>query len=111
MADRKGFNGLRQIGSGVPLIGQQMGQPDSQQMKRAIGQQIAALSMEIFARWAANLVVELPEQGWPTPESYQAFAKHCHMAATNYFVGIGLITVETPAQTTSDEDQNPDASR
>ena len=92
----KNYNGLRSSGLQVP-IGSQMSQEE--RVRMAIVQQMRSMSQEIYIRAAVDMVLA---RGPVTPED---LAKASDAVARSYFVGLGVIQVEQPAQPPQDAEQ------
>lgn len=88
---RKDYNGLR---SQIPVLGQ--GGSREQQAQRAIAMEMQAICRELFVRSASGMMLA-DASAMPTDLHYQELAEQCHIAARSYFVGLGVIQVETGA--------------
>ena len=97
--DRSGDNGLRPIGGGaVPMLGQG-GMSQEQQVQRAIAMEMQAITREIYVRAAADLLRSDEMADEVTAVEFQRLANGCQIAAQSYFVGLGLIQLQTEEPT------------
>jgi len=78
-------------GGGVPLLGQRKSQAEA-----AVMQAMGNLSVSIYQRVVAGMLVEFPTDE-PDPERFRQLAKHSQVAAQAYFEGIGVISREDGA--------------